>query len=205
VSTLHKGVTIPNYGSTFTRGAHTPFYRCVPVVGQDSACLRAGYLGLWRFVSQVMPVRGRQEAYSRSRRLACDTTQRPSWLRPLGCSRLSPGVVATMSRSDSSSTRSASELPCADRSFGVVRTPAGVNEVSLGHARLCSDHPGANHVQGSCAGLRLSWGGWPALSAESRSLSFRASLWLGPFTGHLTMYGCLCLLGLALHRCPDGI
>src|ERR1019366_6562766 len=56
---------------------------------------------------------------------------------------------------------------------------------------------------GSCAGLHLLTQAGPPVAAESRSLSLRASLWLGPFTGILTEDGCRCLLGvLLLHRSP---
>ena len=49
---------------------------------------------------------------------------------------------------------------------------------------------------GSCAGLDLIGQVGPPVAAESRSLSLRANLWLGPFTGFLTEDGCLCLLGV---------
>ncbi len=38
--------------------------------------------------------------------------------------------------------------------------------------------------------LRLSQAGSPVCSAESRSLSFRAGVWIRPFTGLLTKDGC---------------
>ena len=75
-------------------------------------------------------------------------------LRSLRCSRLSPGVCATMNRSDSSTTPTRSVSPLARRLRREVVGSLRAAEVSLGHARLCSAHPSANHVTGSCAGLR---------------------------------------------------
>jgi hypothetical protein len=75
------------------------------------------------------------------------------WLRSLRCSRLSPGVNATMNRSDSSTAPARSVSPCTHRLRREVVGSLRAAEVSLGHARLCSAHPGANHVTGSCAGL----------------------------------------------------
>jgi hypothetical protein len=94
---------------------------------------------------------------SRCRRLAPQTMRLSFWLRPLRCSRLSPGVLATMSRSDSSGAPSCSVLPLPRRFLRRGSACVGAPEVSLGHTRLYSTHPDAKHVTGSCAGLRLHW------------------------------------------------
>jgi hypothetical protein len=86
---------------------------------------------------------------------------RPSGLRPLRSSRLSAGVSTTMSRSDSSVALGAwFPLPSQFRSGG-GRSAPGAAEVSLGDAHPSSVHPSANHVTGSCAGLRPLWQAGP--------------------------------------------
>src|SRR5207248_2643562 len=54
-----------------------------------------------RAVFRLRAERKRELAYSDlCQRLVHGGLARSLWLRPLGCSRLSPGVIATMSRSD---------------------------------------------------------------------------------------------------------
>jgi hypothetical protein len=60
-----------------------------------------------------------------------------------------------MSRSDSSIAPRSSAMSLGFRGSQEGIGPPGTVEVSLGHARLCSLHPSATHVTGSCAGLRL--------------------------------------------------
>jgi len=58
-----------------------------------------------------------------------------------------------MSRSDSSVALGGS-VALAPRVPAGASAPTGAAEVSLGHAHPSSPHPSANHVTGSCAGLR---------------------------------------------------
>jgi hypothetical protein len=117
-------------------------------------------------------------------------------LRSLGCSLLSQGVNATMNRSDSS---------CAP-----LLLPSPSESGSAARSRRAAEHtrsPSVTHVSVpiiptpatsrglSCAGLRHLGQARPPVSAESRSLSFRADVWLGPFTASLAEGSCLCLLG----------
>ena len=99
--------------------------------------------------------RERELAYSDlCRRLVHRSMPFPFKLQSLRCSRLSTGVIATMNRSDSSPP------PCSCVCFGArfrrqYSAVFGGDEVSLGHAHICSHHPDVNHVTGSpCAGLR---------------------------------------------------
>jgi len=143
---------------------------------------------------------------SRYRRLATRTMHFPFRLRSLGCSRLSPGVIATMNRSDSSWTPKRLALPLTLQFQERVSAFLGIREVSLGHTRLCSAHPDAKHVTGSCAGLRLLRQAGPPVPPYRVHCEFRARFWLGPFTSLLAGTGCRCLLGvLPLHRSPGGI
>ena len=86
--------------------------------------------------------------------LAHTSMDTPPRLRSLHCSRLSSGVTATMNRSDPSTTPTRSVQPLTRRLRREVVGSLRAAEVSPGHAHLCSTHPDANHVTGSCAGLR---------------------------------------------------
>jgi len=84
-----------------------PLSLCLtPGDGRRAACGRPVVFGFPRSVVSLPFRKGnleRELAYSvLCRLLAHSSLTRPSWLRPLHCSRLSPGVTATMSRSDSS-------------------------------------------------------------------------------------------------------
>lgn len=110
-------------------------------------------------------------AYSACRSLAHWSPICLTRLRPLRSSRLSAGVVTTMSRSDSS------VIP---RGIG----PVGSSEFSLGHARFSSHHPSANHVTDSCAGLHHCVQAGP--SVPPNRVHLRSGLVFGydPFTDH---------------------
>ncbi len=64
---------------------------------------------------------------------------------------------------------------------------AGAYEVSLGHALLCSHHRDANHAMSFLCWASPSLAGSPTHLAESRSLEFRANVWLRPFTVSLAV------------------
>jgi len=114
---------------------------------------------------------------SGSRGLAHRSMPLPFRLRSLGCSRLSSGVVATMNRSDSSVAPRRTALPVSPRFQPRLSACSGAAEVSLGHARLYSTHPDANHVTGSCAGLHpLGQAGPPV---PSNRVHFRFGLGFG--------------------------
>jgi len=117
-----------------------------------AACKRSVLLGFLGFVFRRQAEREHELAYSDLYRLLVHPSLAcPSRLRPLRSSRLSPGVHATMSRSDSSAAPKPLTIRPGfrPRVIGSGRTA----EVSLGHTRRCSPHPGVNHTTGSCAGL----------------------------------------------------
>jgi hypothetical protein len=127
--------------------------------------------------------------------LATQPPHLPSWLQSLRSSRLSPDVsafaIATMNRSDSS--QAPEPLAIWLRFRKRVSASHGVCEVSLGHARHCSHHPGVNHTVESCAGLRpLGEARPPTMPNHVHS---RSGLMFGydPSPGSLTASGCLLL------------
>ena len=166
--------------------------------GRLGTCRRAVILGFLRLVFRF-PERERQLAYSDlSRPLAPWHTSCPSWLRPLHCSRLSPGVAATMSRSDSSNTPG---KPSSDRVVG----PIGVIEVSLGHAHIHSHRPSAKHAAGSYAGLRHESGSSPTCHAARVHCPSRPVFGSGPSPPPSRGVGCLCLRRLSCIGLSCGI
>jgi hypothetical protein len=147
------------------------------------------------------------DALSRCCRLAVQWMDFSLRLRSLHCSLLSQGVIATMNHSDSSCAPllllSPSESGSAERSR---RATEHTRSPSVTHVSVPIIPTPATSRGYSCAGLRHPGRARPPVSAESRSLSFRADVWLGPFTAFLTEESCLCLLGvLLLHRSPGGI
>ena len=114
-------------------------------------------------------------------------------LRSLRCSRLSPGVNATMNRSDSSTAPTRSVLPLTRRLRSEVVGLASSGR-GLPRSRTSLFHPSRRQPRdGFLCRASLSSASSPTRTAESRSLSFRARFWLGPFTPFLTEDGCLCL------------
>ena len=155
--------------------------------------------------------RGRQSrralAYSVLRgSLARLPVVRPSGLRPLRSSRLSAGVSTTMSRSDSSAALGAwLPLPSQFRTGGGRSAPR--SRRGLPRSRTPLFPPSQRQPRdGLLCGASPSSSGWPTRAAESRSLSFRARVWLGPFTAPSRESVCLCLSEvLPLHRSSGGI
>src|ERR1019366_3448819 len=134
--------------------------------GSRRTCRRSVTFGFPSLVFAVPGVREsqrqRQLAYSSlGRWLAHRSLPFPCWLRSLHCSRLSPGVVATMDRSDFSRVPSPSACAFGGRFREACSVPCGACEISLGHARFCSNHPAANHVWGFLCGASPSYAGWP--------------------------------------------
>jgi hypothetical protein len=74
------------------------------------------------------------------RGLAFVPAESPVWAVSLLWAALTPRRTAAMAYADRAVAHGLSD-------------PDGPSEVSLGHARLCSHHPSANHVTGSCAEL----------------------------------------------------
>ena len=148
------------------------------------------------------------DALSRGCRLALQWMGFSLRLRSLRCSLLSQGVNATMNRSDSSCT----PLPSAfsllravpKRVVGALRSTRGLPRSRM--SLFPSSRRQSRHGVYPVLDFAIVEQARPPVSAESRSLSFRADVWLGPFTDFLTEASCLCLLGvLLLHRSPGGI
>ena len=97
-----------------------------------------------------------------------------------------------MGRSDSSLPLRPQCHPCragSDTAFGLCRSKRG-----LPRSRTSLLRPSRRQSRnGFLCGASPSRAGWPTRPAESRSLSFGARLWLGPFPAHLTTGGCRCL------------
>ena len=134
---------------------------------------------------------------SRNRRLALQWMGSSLRLWSLGCSLLSQGVLATMNHSDPSCAPPLLLAPSESGSEARSRRAAKrTRSPSVTHVSVPIIPTPTTSRGLPCTGLRHLAQARPPVSAESRSLSFRANVWLGPFTCSLTEAGCRCLPGV---------